>query len=312
MTTESSRIAEIIIQFCREHGRFHAYELRDAVTRADAAPGSADRGLRALRQQGVINYRVISRHDSLYEVTAINAADAEESAAMEVLSTASLAELEAIIAKGMASFIETGNAVREIRDRRLYREQGFATFEEYCLKRWRFGRNYVNKQIAAVMVVENLGTTVPNVITERQARELAYLSPERQREVAATIDFQHTTAAQIRDLVRQELPAAKPKTKSSRNEHEFCLRLFNEFMRRRKEADIVSSKRVWKPDAIGKLDLINIIVWMEGELQNYLDGPSAKRREKAKKRPQPGKGIDHDHESKLYDGPADAGASTTV
>jgi protein gp37 len=125
-----------------------------------------------------------------------------------------LAVLEAVIQNGLRTFIEVGNALLEIRNDRLYREQGFATFEDYCRKRWGWGRNYVNKQIAAAEVVKNLGTTVPNVITERQARELVRLPAEQQREVAATIDFNHTTAAEVRTAV--ELHVLQPERRPVR------------------------------------------------------------------------------------------------
>lgn len=69
----SSRIAWAIIRFCREHRHFHADDLRAAVTRATgvAAPGSADRILRLLRQRGVIDYVVTNRRESLYSVTRV-------------------------------------------------------------------------------------------------------------------------------------------------------------------------------------------------------------------------------------------------
>jgi protein gp37 len=89
----------------------------------------------------------------------------------------------------------------EIRNERLYRARGFTTFEEYCQKRWGLGRNYVNKQIAAAAVIQNLGTVVPNPLTERQARELVRLPPEQQREVAAKVDFTNATAADVRAVV---------------------------------------------------------------------------------------------------------------
>jgi protein gp37 len=117
--------------------------------------------------------------------------------------------LEATIRRGLATFIEVGNALAEIRDARLYREQGFRTFEDYCLKRWRWGRNYANKQIAAARVIQNLGTTVPKSITERQARELVSLSPEQQCEVAATIDFTTATAKDIHIAVKEIGSAAQ-------------------------------------------------------------------------------------------------------
>jgi hypothetical protein len=74
----SSRVAAAIIAFCeanlqRAERRFHAEDLRRFVARETgiAAPASADRILRDLRQRGMIEYRVLSRHASLYEVVAV-------------------------------------------------------------------------------------------------------------------------------------------------------------------------------------------------------------------------------------------------
>jgi hypothetical protein len=66
----TSRIARAILDFCSCHQRFYAEELRAYVIRETgiAAPGSADRVLRHLRQSGRLNYRVLSRRESLYEM----------------------------------------------------------------------------------------------------------------------------------------------------------------------------------------------------------------------------------------------------
>jgi hypothetical protein len=64
------RIAPTVIKFCAEHETFHGDELRAAVVAATgiAAPGSGDRILRQLRQQGIIDYVVVNRHQSAYRV----------------------------------------------------------------------------------------------------------------------------------------------------------------------------------------------------------------------------------------------------
>jgi hypothetical protein len=59
----------------------------------------------------------------------------------------------------------------------FYRHDDFHTFEAYCRERWGWGRNYVNKQIAAAEVAANLGTNVPKPQTEAVARELVGLDP---------------------------------------------------------------------------------------------------------------------------------------
>jgi hypothetical protein len=65
----SLRIAGAVIEFCRQNELFHADELRAWVIRETgiAAPASADRILRQLRQRHVIDYVVLSRRESLYQ-----------------------------------------------------------------------------------------------------------------------------------------------------------------------------------------------------------------------------------------------------
>ncbi|MCX8512645.1 MAG: hypothetical protein ORN83_12890 [Chthoniobacteraceae bacterium] len=66
------RIGKAIIEFCSMQKKFHADDLRKHVSKnvGKVAPGSADRILRDLRSRGVLNYRVLSRRASLYEVAA--------------------------------------------------------------------------------------------------------------------------------------------------------------------------------------------------------------------------------------------------
>jgi hypothetical protein len=112
-----------------------------------------------------------------------------------------LAVLEATIERGLQTFIEVGKALLEIRDDRLYRQQGFTTFEAYCQERWNWSHRHANRQIEAARVVQNLGPIGPKPKNEAQARELARLPVEQQREVAASIDFTTATAADIRAAV---------------------------------------------------------------------------------------------------------------
>lgn len=64
-------IRRYIVAFADEHaGRhFHMDDLTRYVRRyVPTAPDSAGRILRALRQEGVIDYRLVSRRDSEYEI----------------------------------------------------------------------------------------------------------------------------------------------------------------------------------------------------------------------------------------------------
>jgi hypothetical protein len=58
------------------------------------------------------------------------------------------AELEAIIEQGQKTFLKVGNALLEIRDARLYRDEQ-STFEDYCQIRWNFGRVRAHQLIDA-------------------------------------------------------------------------------------------------------------------------------------------------------------------
>jgi hypothetical protein len=107
-----------------------------------------------------------------------------------------LAELETQIKD---AFYRAGQALKEIRDWRLYRNQ-YPTFEDYCLDRWGIARNYANKLIAASDVVQNLstiGTHIP--ASERQARPFSSLPPKQQidawQEVVATAQKGRITTA---------------------------------------------------------------------------------------------------------------------
>lgn len=78
----SIRIGAAIIAFAQLHlrlggdlGRFYIDELRAYVTEVVGivAPASPDRILRDLRQRGRLNYKVIDRGASLYQITEVAA-----------------------------------------------------------------------------------------------------------------------------------------------------------------------------------------------------------------------------------------------
>ena len=98
-------------------------------------------------------------------ITTTGAANAPGTADVE-----RLAALEGIIETGMQTFIEVGEALLEIRNDRLYREQGFATFESYCRERWQWSKSHVNRQIQAAQVVQNLTPIGAKPQNEAQAQ----------------------------------------------------------------------------------------------------------------------------------------------
>ena len=54
---------------------------------------------------------------------------------MTLAEISRLQELEQVVETGLTVFVKVGNALLEIRDSRLYRQQ-CPTFETYCRERW--------------------------------------------------------------------------------------------------------------------------------------------------------------------------------
>lgn len=123
-------------------------------------------------------------------------------------TTRSLADLEQIVERGLTTFVDVGRALAEISERKLYREQGFSTFEEYCAKRWGWSRETAYKYIRATDAAENVYASTQTTPSLGQARELASLPPDQQREVAENIDFSKATVRDVREAVRERQQAA--------------------------------------------------------------------------------------------------------
>jgi hypothetical protein len=92
----------------------------------------------------------------------------------------------AVIERGMQTFVEVGRALNQIREGKLYREQGHGTFEEYCQIRWGMKRSQAYNYISACDLVENVHSTGQNLPSLTQAVEMAALQPAQQREVASS------------------------------------------------------------------------------------------------------------------------------
>jgi hypothetical protein len=116
----------------------------------------------------------------------------------------SLAECEEIIEKGLATFIEVGAALLQIRDERLYLET-HKTFDDYCRERW----DFTDRRARQLMTAAEVGTIVP-VANEAQARELVPLKGDEAEMIAVFRDSQAKaqelgeplTAEQIKKHVR--------------------------------------------------------------------------------------------------------------
>ena len=102
---------------------------------------------------------------------------------MVQLARKRLDELERTIERGLQTFVNVGNALREIRDDGLYTVE-HDTFDAYCKARWGWQRAYAYRLIGAAEVTENIRMSPIGDIalpsTETQARPLTKLKADEQ------------------------------------------------------------------------------------------------------------------------------------
>jgi hypothetical protein len=130
---------------------------------------------------------------------------------------ARLEHLKAVVSRGIQSYYEMGDALREIRDSRLYRAT-HATFDEFCRECWGFAKSHIYRLIDTSIVAENVSPTGEVPRTERQARELTPLNrePDAQRAAWAiaveTAPESGVTAAHVKQVVEatREVVAERP------------------------------------------------------------------------------------------------------
>lgn len=118
-----------------------------------------------------------------------------------------LADHEAVIERGLTTFVEVGTSLLAIREGRLYREQ-HGTFEDYCRERWGWSRQHANRLVAGAEVAATLeptGSIAPTA--ERQVRPLTSLPTEDQpaawRDAVDSAGGSVPTQAQVERIVRQ-------------------------------------------------------------------------------------------------------------
>lgn len=126
-----------------------------------------------------------------------------------------LTNLECTIKKGLATFIEVGEALLEIKINRGYRLRGFRNFSDYCQATFGFGDHYgrvlIRSSTAAIEVKTLTGQQIRNAGV---ARELTPLigRPKAIERVARRLEkqgetFETATALQVHEFVRRGPPA---------------------------------------------------------------------------------------------------------
>lgn len=140
----------------------------------------------------------------------------DDSSSVEPSAADQLAQCEAVIAQGLQTFVDVGNALVAIKAHNLYQAAGYDTFDAYCSERWGIERSQRGRLMHAATIATDLLTPmgvdasaveVPPT-SERQVRPLAQLStPEDQRaawdEAVADAGGAPPTGAQVEAVVRR-------------------------------------------------------------------------------------------------------------
>lgn len=127
-----------------------------------------------------------------------------------------LKKCEKFIATGRDAAVEANDALRQIRDQKLYRED-FKTFEEYCFKTWSLRRSTAYQRITWAQAQEILSAMADKSVevNERQARALGGLSDENMvrvwKHAAKASDTPNPTNKDIK-AARKELNLAPMKS----------------------------------------------------------------------------------------------------
>lgn len=140
-----------------------------------------------------------------------------------------LGQLETTIRSGLASFVEVGRALSQIKADRLYREED-ETFEDYCERRWDLSRQHGYRLIKAAECFDLLKSELPKGAllprNESQLRPLEYLKPslwaKAWKQALADSSGVKVTAGVVEKVVRklggkssQAKPAARKKLRAN-------------------------------------------------------------------------------------------------
>lgn len=180
--------------------------------------------------------------------------DAPTLEGLTIEESAELEQLEAVIDQ---NFIQMGNTLLEIKNKRLWREYG--TWEHYCRERWLKSARRIDQLIQGSLLaaqIENIRSELPPVTSEFQARSLAGLSIEEAAEVwETTVEAYETTtptAAQVantRDRIETDSDNPSP-TEGDKTKRMVYAAGFALVTQRMNEGDLTPKKALAVCDAL--------------------------------------------------------------
>jgi hypothetical protein len=127
---------------------------------------------------------------------------------------ADLEQLETTISTGLATFLDVGAALAEIKERRLYR-QNHSSFDAYCRNQWEMGKSKAYALIQAATIIGEL-SGIPDTPLPANAAQAEALAPLAGNPEAAAAAMQAAsadgpaTAASIADEVAKATGPTEP------------------------------------------------------------------------------------------------------
>jgi hypothetical protein len=124
---------------------------------------------------------------------------------METMNLSEIAERDrcvAFVKDNLRTVFEVGRILTLMREKRLYRET-HSTFADFCAEHFSIS----DRRARQLMVASEIGTTVPEIENEAQARELAKVEPADRNAVIARAKAScggSLTAVGIREAAEQE------------------------------------------------------------------------------------------------------------
>lgn len=141
---------------------------------------------------------------------------------------ADLAAHEAVIQRGLDTFMDVGLALVAIKANRLYRHAGYATFDAYCDERWSIGSSHRARLMVAAVTAEQLLDSSPigellRPEREAQVRPLTMLDSDDDRreawaEAVSAAGGAQPTAAAVEAAVARRRPVPEPTEEEKKRE----------------------------------------------------------------------------------------------
>ena len=144
------------------------------------------------------------------------------------------ARFDGIVRRGMATFIEVGLALAQIRDRELWRAGGHSSWAEYCRMIGGLSKTHANRIIASARVSSHIAEVAPIGVTpgnEAQARQLTRLKQPDQQILAWTRAVERAngqpTAGMLSEVVAELMAGESPSEGSGLSPKQRKLEAFN-------------------------------------------------------------------------------------